>query len=225
MPTTERTRDETAPTVFVVDDDVNVRCALARLIRSLGMQVETFASAREFLRCQCPDGLACLVLDMRLAGEDGLRVQEALRTATWRPPIIFLTGHGTVPMCVRAMKGGAIDFLQKPIDDEELLAAIATAFEQDYRTRDSQRQHAALRQRVATLTPRERDVLSLVTTGLLNKEIAYTLGTSEKTIKAHRAHIMQKMQAMSVAELVRMVTLVEMDEPHTAQLQPIPCAG
>src|SRR5262245_65520132 len=108
--------DETAPTVFVVDDDVNVQCALARLIRSLGMQVETFASAREFMGCQRPDGPACLVLDVRIAGENGLIVQEALRTAAWRPPIIFLTGHGTVPMCARAMKGGAVDFLLKPVD-------------------------------------------------------------------------------------------------------------
>ena len=119
---------------------------------------------------------------MRLTGEDGLRVQAALQTAAWRPPIIFLTGYGTVPLCVRAMRGGAIDFLQKPIDAEALLAAIATALEQDARTRDRQCQHDELRQRVATLTPRERDVLGLVTTGLLNKEIAYALGTSEKTI-------------------------------------------
>jgi FixJ family two-component response regulator len=225
MQTAGRTRDETAPTVFVVDDDVNVRGALARLIRSLGMQVETFASAREFLECQRPDGLACLVLDVRLAGEDGLRVQEVLRTAAWRPPIIFLTGHGTVPLCVRAIKGGAIDFLQKPVDDEALLAAISTALEQDARTRASQRHHAVLHQRVATLTPRERDVMALVTTGLLNKEIAYALGTTEKTIKAHRAHVMQKMRAASVAELVRMVTMLELYEPHTAQLQPISWAG
>ena len=225
MHATGQTRDETAPTVFVVDDDVNVRRALARLIRSLRMQVETFASAREFLRCQRPDGPACLVLDVRIGGENGLMVQEALRTAAWRPPIIFLTGHGTVPMCVRAMRSGAVDFLQKPVDDEDLLAAIATALEQDYRTRDSQRQHAELHQRVTTLTPRERDVMSLVTTGLLNKEIAYALGTSEKTIKAHRARIMQKMQATSVAGLVRMAAMVEMCEPHPAQLQPIPCVG
>ena len=217
--------DKTAPTVFVVDDDVNVRCALARLIRSLGMQVETFASAREFLRCQRPDGPACLVLDVRIAGENGLIVQEALRTAAWRPPIIFLTGHGTVPMCVRAMKGGAVDFLQKPVDDEDLLTAISTALEQDYRTRDSQRQRAELHQRVTTLTPRERDVMGLIITGLLNKEIAYALGTSEKTIKAHRARVMQKMQATSVAELVRMAAMLETCEPHPAQLQPIPCAG
>ena len=217
--------EETTPTVFVVDDDVNVRGALARLIRSLGMRVETFASAREFRACQCPDGPACLVLDMRLAEENGLMVQEALRTAAWRPPIIFLTGHGTVPICVRAMKAGAVDFLQKPVEEETLLAAIFTALEQDYHTRDSQRQCAELHQRATTLTPRERDVLSLVITGLMNKEIAYALGTTEKTIKAHRAHVMQKMHATSLAELVRMVAMVEMGKPYTAQPKPIPSAG
>jgi FixJ family two-component response regulator len=210
------------PTVFVVDDDVNVRSALARLIRSLGMQVETFASAREFLGCQRPAGPTCLVLDVRLAGENGLMVQEALRAASCHPPVIFLTGHGTVPMCVRAMKAGAVDFLLKPVDEEELLAAISTALEQDYRTQGSQRQRAELLQRVATLTPREREVMSLVITGLLNKEIAYALGTGEKTIKAHRARVMQKMQATSVAQLVHMATMVEMCEPRPAQLQAIP---
>jgi FixJ family two-component response regulator len=145
-------------------------------------------------------------------------VQDALRTAAWRPPIIFLTGYGTVPLCVRAIKGGAIDFLQKPVDEENLLAAISTALEQDERTRNSQRQYAALLQRGATLTPRERDVLGLVTTGLLNKEIASALGTVEKTIKAHCANIMRKMQAGSIAELVRMVALLERGEPPTAQL-------
>jgi FixJ family two-component response regulator len=153
-----------------------------------------------------------------IARENGLLVQETLRTTAWCPPIVFLTGHGTVPMCVRAMRAGAVDFLQKPVDDEDLLAAISTAIEQDYRTRDRQRQRAALQQRVATLTPREQEVLGLVTTGLLNKEIAYILGTTEKTIKAHRARVMQKMQATSVAELVRMAAMVEMGEPHTAQL-------
>ena len=204
--------------VFVVDDDGDVRSGVARLLRAHGMQVTTFASAREFLRCPRPDGPACLILDVRLPGEDGLRVQEALRTAAWRPPIIFITGYGTVPMCVRAMRAGAVDFLQKPVDDEDLLAAVATALEQDYRTRDGQRQRAALQQRVATLTPREQEVLGLVTTGLLNKEIAYVLGTCEKTIKAHRANTMRKMQAGSIAELVRMVALLERGEPPTAQL-------
>jgi FixJ family two-component response regulator len=217
--------DKTVPMVFVVDDDDTVRSGLARLLRSLGIQVKTFASAREFLRCQRPDGSSCLILDVRLTGEDGLQVQAALRTAAWCPPIIFLTGYGTVPLCVRALKGGAIDFLQKPVDDEALLAAIATALEQDARTRGRQRYHAELQQRVATLTPRERDVLGLVTAGLLNKEIAYTLGTVEKTIKAHRANIMRKMQAASIAALVRMVAMLETCAPPPAQLQPITDAG
>jgi FixJ family two-component response regulator len=203
----------TAPTVFVVDDESHVRRALARLIRSLGMQVETFASAREFLKHPLPDGPACLVLDVRLVGENGLQVQQALQAAPRRLPIIFLTGYGTVPMCVQAMKGGAVDFLQKPVDEDALQAAIATALAQDARTRDSQQHHAKLHQRVATLTPRERDVMGLVIRGLLNKEIASTLGTTEKTIKAHRAHVMEKMQATSVAELVRMAAIVGMGEP------------
>ena len=210
--------DGTVPMVFVIDDDSTVRNAVARLIRAHGLQVATFASAREFLACPRPDGPACLILDVRLTGEDGLRVQEALQTAAWCPPIIFLTGYGTVPLCVRALKGGAIDFLQKPVEDATLLAAIATALEQDARTRDRQRHLAALQQRVATLTSRERDVLGLVTAGLLNKEIAHALGTVEKTIKAHRANLMRKMQAGSIAELVRMVAFLEMGEPPTAQL-------
>jgi FixJ family two-component response regulator len=189
------------------------------------MHVETFASAREFLRCQPPDGPACLVLDVRLTGEDGLHVQQALLAAAWCPPIIFLTGYATVPLCVRAMKAGAVDFLQKPVDDDALLAAIATALEQDTRTRDSQQYHFELRQRVARLTPREREVMGLLITGLMNKEIAYALGTSEKTIKAHRVRIREKMQAMSLVELVRMAAIVGLGEPQTAQFQPIPCAG
>jgi FixJ family two-component response regulator len=217
--------EKSVPTVFVVDDDGSVRSALARLLRAHGMQVETFASAREFLACPRPDGPACLILDVRLTGEDGLRVQEALQTAAWCPPIIFLTGYGTVPLCVRALKGGAIDFLQKPVDDEALLAAIATALEQDARTRARQRHHATLQQRVATLTPREREVMGLLTTGLLNKEIAAVLGTVEKTIKAHRANLMRKMQAGSIAALVRMVALLEPGAPPPAQLQPLSSPG
>ena len=216
--------ERTGPMAFVVDDDDTVRSGLARLIRVLGMQVQTFAFAREFLGCPRPDGPACLVLDVRLTGEDGLRVQDALQTAAWRPPIIFITGYRTVPLCVRAIKGGAIDFLQKPVDGEALRGAITTALEQDTRTRDSQPHLAELQQRVATLTPRERDVMGLVTAGLLNKEIAYTLGTSEKTIKAHRANLMRKMQAGSLAELVRLVALVETGAPP-AQRQPLPAAG
>ena len=206
--------DVTAPTVFVVDDDGNVRSALARLIRSLGMRVETFASAREFLGCPPPDGPACLILDVRLAGENGLLVQETLRADARRLPIIFITGYGTIPLCAQAMKGGAVDFLLKPVDDEALLAAIATALEQDARTQDSQRQQTEVLQCFATLT--ERDVMGLVITGLQNKDIATTLGTTEKTIKAHRARVMQKMQATSVAALVRMAVMVGICGPQTA---------
>jgi FixJ family two-component response regulator len=208
--------DGIVPTVFVVDDDDHVRRALARLLRSLGMQVTTFASAREFLRCGRPDGPACLILDVRLPGENGLLVQQSLQAAAWCPPMIFLTGHGTVPMAVQAMKAGAVDFLQKPVDEDVLLAAVAAALEQDNRLRHRQRYQIALHQRVATLTPREREVMALVITGLLNKEIAFALGTSEKTIKAHRVRIKEKMQARSLADLVRMAAIVGMGEPQSA---------
>jgi FixJ family two-component response regulator len=206
----------TVPTVFVIDDDSIVRNALARLIRSHGMQVEIFASARAFLRCQAPDGPACLILDVRLAGENGLRVQQLLQAAVWCPPIIFLTGYGTIPMAVQAMKAGAVDFLQKPVDEDAFLAAVATALEQDTRRRDRQRSQAVLHQRFATLTSREREVMALVITGLLNKEIAFALGTCEKTIKAHRAQVMKKMQAMSLPDLVRMAAVVGMGAPQPA---------
>ena len=208
--------DGTVPMVFVIDDDSTVRNAVARLIRAHGMQVATFASAREFLACPRPDGSACLVLDVRLTGENGLHVQQALGAAAWCPPIIFLTGYATIPLCVRAMKAGAVDFLQKPVNDDVLLTAIATALEQDARTRASQQYRAELLQRVATLTPREREVMGLVITGLLNKEIAYALGTTEKTIKAHRAQAMQKMQAISLADLVRMAAIVGIGAPPAA---------
>jgi FixJ family two-component response regulator len=208
--------EKPAPTVFVVDDDSTVRQALARLLRSLGMQVETFASAREFLTHPRPDGPACLILDMRLPGENGLLVQQALHAAEGCLPIIFLTGYGTIPMTVQAMKAGAVDFLQKPVDDEALLAAVATALEQDQRLRERQRSHTAVHQRFATLTPREREVMALVITGLLNKEMASALGTSEKTIKAHRARLKAKMQALSLADLVRMAAIVGLGEPQSA---------
>jgi FixJ family two-component response regulator len=210
--------DRTVPTVVVVDDEASVREALARLLRSLGMQVETFASGREFLAYQVPDGPACLVLDVRLAGENGLVLQEALRTSERPLPIIFLTGHGTVPLCAQAMKAGAVDFLLKPVDEQDLLEAISRALEADRCTQDHQRQCAALARRAKTLTPREREVMALVVTGLLNKQIADALGTSEKTIKVHRAQVMQKMQAMSVADLVRMADTVDMGEAYAAQL-------
>ena len=202
--------DESTPTVFVVDDDVSVRRALARLIRSFGMQVETFSTGQEFLSCKVPEGPACIVLDMRLSGENGLVLQDTLRTSERRLPIIFITGHGTVPLCAQALKAGAIDFLLKPVDEQDLLEAISRAIEEDRYTQGNQRKRAAIAWRVATLTPREREVMGLVVTGRLNKQIADDLGTSEKTIKVHRAQVMQKMQAMSVADLVRMADTVGM---------------
>lgn len=217
--------DGTPPMVFVVDDDTGVRGALARLIRALGLHVETFASGREFLCCKAPEGPACLVLDVRLAGENGLVLQDALRTAARRLPVIFLTGHGTVPLCAQAMKAGAVDFLLKPVEEQALLEAVVRALEQDRGTRDAQRHHAALVRRVTTLTPREREVMALVVTGLLNKQIAAALGASEKTIKVHRGRVMQKMHAISVADLVRMADTVGMGAGQASQLQPALAAG
>jgi FixJ family two-component response regulator len=208
--------DESTPMVFVVDDDANVRGALARLIRSLGMQVETFATGGEFLSCKVPEGPACIVLDMRLSGENGLVLQDTLRTSERGLPI---TGHGTVPLCAQALKAGAVDFLLKPVDEQDLLKAISRAIEEDRHTQGNQRKHAAIAWRVATLTPREREVMALVVTGRLNKQIAEDLGTSEKTIKVHRGRVMQKMQAMSIADLVRMADAVGMDKAYPT-LQP-----
>jgi FixJ family two-component response regulator len=202
--------DEPTPTVFVVDDDTSVRCALARLVRSLGMQVETFATGQEFLSCKVPEGPACIVLDMRLSGENGLVLQDTLRTSERRPPIIFITGYGTVPLCAQALKAGAVDFLLKPVDEKALLEAISRAIEEDRYTQVKQRKRAAIACRVAMLTPREREVMALVVTGRLNKQIADDLGTGEKTIKVHRARVMQKMQAMSIADLIRMADTVGM---------------
>jgi FixJ family two-component response regulator len=204
--------NETTPTIFVVDDDDSVRGALARLIRAVGMQVETFASGREFLGCQVPDGPACLVLDVRLSGENGLVLQEAMLSSERHLPVIFLTAHGTVPICAQALKAGAIDFLLKPVDEQDLLEAIARAIAADSRTQHERHQRAVLERRAMTLTAREREVMAMVVTGLLNKQVAGALGTSEKTIKVHRAHVMQKMQAMSLAELVRMADMVGIGE-------------
>jgi FixJ family two-component response regulator len=204
---------EADPIIFVVDDDPSVRRALKRLISSAGFQVETFASAQDFLQSSRHDGPACLVLDVRLPGVSGLDLQEQLTAAGLNMPIVFITGHGDIPMSVRAMKAGAVDFLPKPFNDQDLLGAIHLALEKDKKTRREQAEVAEIQRRVDTLTPREREVFALVVTGLLNKQVAARLGTSEKTIKVHRARVMEKMHSESLAELVRLAEKVGISPP------------
>jgi FixJ family two-component response regulator len=193
-------------TVFLVDDDASVRKALTRLIKSAGYQVQAFASARDFLEhwATAEDGPACLVLDVRMPGLSGLDLQQELQSANAPLPIIFITGHGDIPMSVKAMKHGAVDFLPKPVKDKALLGAIAQALERAARERSVHDKLDDIRRRLETLTPREVEVLRLVITGMLNKQIAHQLGTVEKTIKVHRARVMEKMEVQSLAELVRL---------------------
>jgi FixJ family two-component response regulator len=193
-------------TVFLVDDDASVRKALTRLIKSAGYQVQAFASARDFLEhwATAEDGPACLVLDVRMPGLSGLDLQQELQSANAPLPIIFITGHGDIPMSVKAMKHGAVDFLPKPVKDKALLGAIAQALERAVRERSVHDKLDDIRRRLETLTPREVEVLRLVITGMLNKQIAHQLGTVEKTIKVHRARVMEKMEVQSLAELVRL---------------------
>lgn len=193
-----------APLVFVVDDDPSVRKSLARLVATAGYGVETFASAREFMARPLPEGPCCLVLDVRMPGLTGLALQEALATAGHRLSIVFITGYGDVPTTVKAMKGGAVDVLTKPVNDRVLLSAIERAVS---RARERWREHAKITEiqdRIKTLTPRETEVFALVVTGMLNKQIASDLGVSEKMVKVHRGRVMQKMRAGSLAELVRL---------------------
>ncbi|HET6365954.1 MAG TPA: response regulator [Pseudomonadales bacterium] len=199
MPVTEPCR-----TVYVVDDDASVRKSFGRLLRTAGYQVETFASADEFLAHPLSIEPGCLLLDLKMPGRNGLELQEALVAARKAIPIIFVTGHGDVSTSVRAMKGGAVDFLTKPYSAEDLLEAVERAMAKDKRDRRERAQLTDLQSRARALTPREAEVLRLVVRGLLNKQVAAELGISEKTVKVHRARVMQKMRADSMADLVRM---------------------
>ena len=198
----------TEPIVFVVDDDPSMRKALANLFRSVGLRAEVFGSARELLETELPDVASCLVLDIRLPGPSGLDFQAELAKADIQIPIIFMTGHGDIPMTVKAMKAGAIDFLTKPFRDQDMLDAVATAIERDRTRRKDQKAVAELRTVFETLTTRERDVFALVASGLMNKQIAAEIGLAEITVKIHRGHIMRKMGARSLADLVRMAEML-----------------
>jgi FixJ family two-component response regulator len=192
------------PTVFLVDDEASVRRALARLIKSAGYQVQTFASAREFLDASpCAAGPACLVLDVRMPGLSGMDLQRQLETTNLILPVIFVTGYGDIPTTVKAMKAGAVDFLPKPVRDTDLLRAVEQALARARREGAERKELEDIRRRIDTLTAREREVMHLVVKGWLNKQIAFELGTVEKTIKVHRARVMEKMQVQSLAELVR----------------------
>jgi len=204
---------QTNPTVYVVDDAPSVRKALERLIGSMGLEVVSFPSAQDFLLHPCPEAPSCLVLDVRMPGMSGLDLQKQLAARDRFIPIIFITGHGEIPMAVEAMKDGATDFLQKPFHDQELLDAIHRALELDRTTRIERAQLESVQERLDTLSDREREVFALVVTGLLNKQVAGELGISEKTVKVHRARVMDKMAAESLADLVRMAERVGIPRP------------
>jgi FixJ family two-component response regulator len=204
MPPTPKPSPQNDPQVFVIDDDAGVRSALQTLLRSVGLRVSTFGSPAEFLASQRPDGPSCLVLDVRLPGLSGLDFQAELSKAEIRVPIIFITGHGDIPMTVRAMKAGAVEFLSKPFRDQDLLDAVQLGLDRDRARRESDKTVSGLQQAFRSLSAREQQVMPLVTSGLMNKQIAAEIGVSEITVKVHRGNVMRKMGAKSVADLVRM---------------------
>ena len=206
--------NERSPTVFVVDDDPSVRRSIKRLIGSVSLQVELFGSAREFLLSKRPDAPGCLVLDIRLPGISGLDFQRELAEADIHIPIIFITAHGDIPMTVRAMKAGAVEFLTKPFREQDLLDAIQVALERDRARQQSEAEIATLRDRFESLTRREREVLPWVVSGLLSKQIADAIGTSEASVKVHRSQLMRKMGANSLADLVRMAEKMGIPVPR-----------
>ena len=205
---------ELQPVVFVIDDDALLRESLTSLLRSVGLRVQAFGSGAEFLRSKLPDIASCLVLDVRLPGLSGLDFQTELARTGIQMPIIFITGHGDIPMTVRAMKAGAVEFLTKPFRDQDLLDAVQLGLERDRSRRQSEGAIADLRARLAALTPREQEIMGMVTAGRMNKQIAGDLGVSEVTVKVHRGNVMRKMDAHSLADLVRMADALGLRRPE-----------